>query len=139
MPQTHSASAAGAVLATDTMCAFTLSSFKITDTRARHNDTDYVSIAVAVGSKPAVTATKAMGDVNNGTHTVNLSIGKVEVGRNETVAFSYSIINSGHNKSEIEKALAEVVSAAASNGATAAAEAVGGALVGQIESVIGTV
>jgi hypothetical protein len=139
MPQTHLASAAGVVLATDTMCAFTLNSFKITDTRARHNDTDYVSIAVAVGNKPPITATKAMGDVNNGTHTVSLSIRNVEVGRNETVAFSYSIINSGHNKSEIEKALAEVVSAAASKGATAAAGAVGGALGGPIGSAVGAV
>ena len=61
---------------------FTLNSFRITDTRSVHNDTDFVAIAVAVGNKPPITApTVSMGDVNNGTHTVNVSIPNVVVGR----------------------------------------------------------
>jgi hypothetical protein len=55
--------------ATRTVYTYTLKSFKITDTRARHNDTDFVSMAVKVGANPPITApTKSMGDVNNGTH-----------------------------------------------------------------------
>jgi hypothetical protein len=34
---------------------FTLNSFKITETRSLHNDTDFVAISVAVGNKPPVT------------------------------------------------------------------------------------
>jgi hypothetical protein len=41
---------------------------------------------------------KPMGDVNNGTHTVNLSIPNVAVGPNDTVAFSYSIVNTGFDE-----------------------------------------
>src|SRR3954469_23999550 len=53
---------------------FTLNSFQITDTRALHNDTDLVSISVAVGNKAPITLpAKSMGDVNNGGHQVNLS------------------------------------------------------------------
>ena len=37
---------------------FTLDSFKITDTRALHNDTDFVEIAVVVGSNPPFTVPK---------------------------------------------------------------------------------
>ena len=33
---------------------FTLTNFRITDTRSLHNDTDFVSIAVAVGKNPPI-------------------------------------------------------------------------------------
>src|SRR3954470_7347926 len=49
---------------------FSLDSFRITDTRSRHEDTDFVTVSIAVGNKPAITKTKAMGNVNNGTHPV---------------------------------------------------------------------
>ena len=49
---------------------FSLDSFRITDTRSRHNDTDYATVSITVGSNPAVTKTVRVGDVNNGTHNV---------------------------------------------------------------------
>jgi hypothetical protein len=101
---------------------FTLTSFRITDTRSLHNDTDFVSIAVAVGKNPPITVpAKPMGDVNNGTHTVNLSIPNVAVGPNDTVAFSYSIVNIGYDKNSVEHALQSATNAAASKVAAAAA------------------
>ena len=93
---------------------FTLDSFRITDTRSVHNDTDFVSIGVAVGNNPPITVpVKDMGDVNNGTHTVNLSIPNVSVAPDQKVAFSYSIVNSGHDKDSLEKALTPVAGDAA--------------------------
>jgi hypothetical protein len=92
------------------VCTFTLDSFKISDTRSLHKDTVYVSIAVAVGSNPAITLpTKSMGDLNNGTYSINLSIPNVEVSAAEKVAFSYSIIKYGHDKDAIEQTLQKVV------------------------------
>jgi hypothetical protein len=92
------------------ICTFTLNSFKITDTRSLHRDTDYVSIAVAVGANPPITLpAKSMGDLDNGTFEVGLTIADVEVPAGQAVAFSYSIVNSGYNKNAIEQALQKVV------------------------------
>lgn len=119
---------------------FTVESFRITDTRSLHNDTDYVSLAVVVGLNPPITVpAKSMGDVNNGTHTVNLSIPNVAVGPNDAVAFTYSIVNSGYSSNLVEEALQKAVSAASSKAAAAAAGAVGGALGGPAGSIISTV
>jgi hypothetical protein len=74
---------------------FTLNSFQITETRALHNDTDYVSLSVAVGTKPPTTVVKSMGDVDNGTHEVNLSVPSIAVLPSESVALTYSIVNAG--------------------------------------------
>jgi hypothetical protein len=72
-----------------------LNSFKITETRSLHNDTDYVSLSVRVGTNPPTTVVKSMGDVDNGTHEVNLSVPNVAVSPSEAVAFTYSIVNAG--------------------------------------------
>jgi hypothetical protein len=117
---------------------FTLNSFRITDTRSLHNDTDFVSIAVAVGKNAPITVpTKPMGDVNNGTHTVNLTIPNVSVGPNDTVAFSYSIVNTGFDKNSVEHALQSATNAAASKIAAAGGGALGGIISGGSGAGIG--
>jgi hypothetical protein len=133
----------GDVLTTEqTVYTFTLNSFRITDTRSQHNDTDFVSIAVTVGSNPAITLpAKSMGDVNNGTHAVNLSIADVEIPAGQVVAFSYSIVNSGHDKDSVSQALQKLVSAASSKAVAAGAGAVGtgvGGPIGAGLAIIGT-
>jgi hypothetical protein len=106
---------------------FTLNSFRITDTRALHNDTDFVSISVAVGNNPPITVpVKAMGDVNNGTHQVNISIPNVMVAPGQKVAFSYAIVNTGHDADSFEKALLPVVASAAQKAVVKAVVAAGG-------------
>jgi hypothetical protein len=106
---------------------FTLNSFQITDTRALHNDTDLVSISVAVGGKPPITLpVKSMGDVNNGGHQVNLSIPNVVVNPGELVDFSYSIVNSGHDQDAVSKAIQQALGQAAGQGVTAGCGEVGG-------------
>lgn len=122
---------------------FTVDSFKITETRSVHNDTDYVSIAVVVGLNPPITApTMSMGDVNNGTHAVNLSVPNVPVGPGDAVAFTYTIVNSGYSSDLIEEALQKATAAAASKGGAAAAAAggaVAGGPLGSLIAVVGTV
>jgi hypothetical protein len=123
-----------------TVYTFTLNSFKITDTRSVHKDSDYVSVAVAVGANPPITLpAKSMGDLNNGTFAVNLSIPNVAVPAATVVAFSYSIVNSGHAKDSVSQALQKVVSAAASKAASAGAGALGGVLGGPLGAGIATV
>ena len=54
---------------------FTLRSFKITDTRSPHEDTDTVFAASAVAGGPTnAPPGKPMGDLNNGTYTVNFTV-----------------------------------------------------------------
>lgn len=99
---------------------FTLNSFQITDTRALHNDTDLVSISVAVGKNaPTTLPAKSMGDVNNGGHQVNLSIPNVTVNPGDVVVFSYSIVNAGHNQDKVSQALQQAVGQSAGQGITA--------------------
>jgi hypothetical protein len=113
---------------------FKLNSFRITDTRSVHNDTDFVSIAVAVGSNAPVTLPAvSMGDLNNGTYPVNISIPNIEVAAGERVAFSYSIVNTGYDQNTVEHDLSSAVASAASK----AAGAGGGALAGPVGEVIG--
>jgi hypothetical protein len=137
---THSGVNIGAV--TRTLYNFTLESFRITDTLSVHNDTDFVSISVKIGDHPPITLpTKSMGNVNNGVHNVGLSIPNLEVGPDTVVAFSYSIVNSGHDKDKIEQALNKVVSAASSKAVAAGAALVGTAVggpLGTLLAIVGT-
>jgi hypothetical protein len=125
-----------------TLYNFTLESFKITDTRSVHNDTDFVAVSVKVGSNAPITLpTKSMGDVNNGVHKVGLVVPNLDIPANTVVAFSYSIVNTGHDKDKVSQALEKVVSAAASKGASAGAAAVGsivGGPVGGLITLVGT-
>lgn len=119
---------------------FTLNSFKITNTRSLHEDSDYASIAVAVNKNPAVTSpSKSMGNLNNGTFPVNLSLPNIGVGPNDVVAFSYAIVNSGYNSDSVEQDLKKAAAALASKAATAGAGAVGGALGGPAGSLLSMV
>jgi hypothetical protein len=141
-PKTPIAPIAGGVKMTRTLYKFTLKSFKITDTRSVHEDTDYVSISVAVGQNPPVTQVKSMGNLNNGTFPVNLVIDNIAADANQAVAFAYTIVNSGYDKNSIEQALKQAVAAAATKaavaGGTAAGTALGGPVGGDIGGVVGS-
>ena len=97
---------------------FTLNSFQIDNTRSLHKDTDFVSISVAVGANPPIVSpAKAMGDLNNGTFKVGLSIPNVVVQPGQAVAFSYSIVNSGYAQNTIEQDLTKWIGEAAQKAA----------------------
>ena len=123
-----------------TAYTFTLNSFKITNTRSLHLDTDYVSISVAVGAnKPITLPPVSMGNINNGTYQVQLSIPDVSVAANQAVAFSYSIVNSGFNQNSLEHALNTFLTQAAEKAVTAGTAALGTALGGPAGGSLGSV
>jgi phospholipase C len=91
--------------------AFTMDSFGISNTRSRHNDTDVVTLSVTVGANPTVFVAKSMGDVNNGNHSVGLSI-EVDIPDDDTiVVFNYLIRNDSHGGNDAkEKAVQSALS-----------------------------
>ena len=118
---------------------FTLDSFQITDTRSRHEDTDYVTYTLLVkaqdGSGTPRMLTKYMGDVNNGVHSVNLSFSNVQVNPTDTVILNYLIVNSGHKAaSQITSTIESTASKLATQGGTLLGNAIvpgiGGSLLG---------
>jgi hypothetical protein len=100
---------------------FTVDSFQILNTRSRHKDTDHVSLSLKVGGKVYPTVVKHMGDLNNGTFKVKLSIPNVEVPTPETkVMMTYLIMNSGHDKDKVSGWLKKGAEGLLDKGAAAA-------------------
>ena len=86
---------------------FTMDNFGISNTRSLHNDTDFVFLSATVGANPPVFVQKSMGDVNNGAHSVGLSI-EVDIPDDDTeVVFSYLIINNGHGGNDAKQKAAQ--------------------------------
>lgn len=79
--------------------AFTLFSFEIDNTRSLHEDTDYLSWTLSVmpasGQVTTQTKVKSMGNINNGTHLVDLSFDNVSLNPADTVVLNYLIVNAG--------------------------------------------
>jgi hypothetical protein len=118
---------------------FALDSFRITDTRSLHEDTDYVSISLAVGAAAPITRVKYMGDVNNGTFKPGVSFDNVAVDPTMPAVFSYTIVNNGHGaKANVEKALEQAGTQLAQKAAQAAAKAVGAEIGSLLGASIGT-
>lgn len=124
---------------------FTMDSFGISNTRSRHNDTDYVFLSVTVGGNDPVFVQKSMGDVNNGNHSVGLSV-EVDIPDDDTpVVFSYLIMNSGHQgdnsrQRAAQAALSTVAEVIIQNKAvTATAIAIGEILVPLVVSALGAI
>ena len=112
-----------------TTFTFALDSFQIKDTRARHNDTDFVTFTLLVKPKDGPgtprSLQKAMGDVNNGLHPVNLAFTDIPVGPTDTVVLNYLIVNSGHSSpSQVESTLANTGITLATSAGTAAGTAI---------------
>jgi phospholipase C len=82
--------------ATPRFATFTMDHIGISETRSLHNDTDFVHLSATVGANPTVFVSKSLGDLNNGTHSVGLSI-EVDIPDDDTiVVFNYVIMNNGH-------------------------------------------
>lgn len=110
---------------------FKLVSMQVINTRSAHLDTDHASLTVAVGSNGApTTVVKDLGDMNNGTYPIGLSIGPIHINDpNIGVAMNYLILNSGHQShDEINKILTGTGDSLAAAGAKAATSAVGTAI-----------
>ena len=116
-----------------------LDSFRITDTRSQHEDTDFVSVSLAVGNKPPVSQTRSLGNVNNGTHPINLSFPTVKIAPNETAVLTYSMVNAGHQSPDaVTKALQAGTNSLAQKAAQIAATAAGSAIGEALGASIGT-
>jgi hypothetical protein len=75
---------------------FKLDNIRITNTRSRHEDTVYVTLGVKTGDQPIQTLQKRLGDLNNGTHNVDLEF-DIDVKPGTKTVMSYLIVNSGHS------------------------------------------
>jgi hypothetical protein len=75
----------------------TLDSFDIRNTRARHEDTNYVSLgATVVGGghqQHSPPQKKFLGNVNNGHHVIGLHINNIKVEPNGKLVMNYIMIN----------------------------------------------
>jgi hypothetical protein len=113
---------------------FTMDNFGISNTRSLHNDTDFVYMSVTVGANPSIFVQKSMGDVNNGTHNVGLSI-DVDIPDDDTiVVFNYLILNNGHGGNDAkakaaQAALSTIAKAVIAHKAISGAVLVGAVLV----------
>jgi hypothetical protein len=110
---------------------FRLVSMQVLNTRSAHLDSDKVSLTVGVGPNPnPTTVTKDLGDVNNGTYQIGLSIGPIQISDpNIGIAMNYLILNSGHQShDEVNKILTGTGASLAAAGAKAATSAVGAAV-----------
>lgn len=137
---------------------FSLDSFRITNTRSRHEDTDYVSVTLLVkepnGTATPKTLTKSLGNVNNGTHAIGLSFPNVAISSTQEAVFNYLIVNSGHaSESQVYSVLENAGGSLATKGLVAAGAALGsllpipglgtligagaGYLVGELKSILG--
>lgn len=123
---------------------FSLDSFRITDTRSRHEDTDYVSFTLLVrdanGQGTPQTLKKAMGNVNNGTHNVGLSFPNVVIPVNGSIVFNYLIVNSGHqSESDVYKVLETTGGSLANKGLVAGGTALGSAILPGLGTILGAI
>ena len=118
---------------------FAIDSFTIRNTRSVHQDTDYVSASLVVGTSPPLSQSKAMGDLNNGTYSPGIAFNGIPVADDQNVVLTYAIVNSGHsNPSDVESGLKQAVSTLGSKAAQIAATVAAGAVGAEIGGSIGT-
>lgn len=100
-------------------CTLTLENFRIYNTRAWDDDTDYVDIGIKIGNNNAITRFQSMGDVDNGVYPINL---KVVVGIDpkitdtDNINFTFNILNKGGNQNlnEIKSSMDNVANSISS-------------------------
>jgi len=100
---------------------FTLDSFGITQTRSKHEDTNFAAFTLKLGSSPPTTLFNSVGNVDNGTHPLQMSFTGVEIGQDDSFIFNYLIVNAGSATSDEVRAALEAVGAAWSSGGGPAA------------------
>jgi hypothetical protein len=80
---------------------FELVSFAIGNTRALHNDTDYVAAALTHNGQLMPVQARKAGDVNNGTHAVGFAFSIPDTyNYSDTFTFSYLVMNHGGGKTQ---------------------------------------
>lgn len=122
-----------------TTYTISVDSVRITNTRSLHEDTDFATASVTVGTGQPQTQTKALGNLNNGTHPVGLTFSGITVPAGQKVVLSYAMVNNGHGSpSEVQTMLTQAGNTLANKAAQAAATAIGGAIGAELGSSIGS-
>jgi hypothetical protein len=94
-----------------------IDSFGITQTRSKHEDTNYIGLTLKLGSLTPMTVVQALGNVNNGTHPVsNVSYNGIDFGQDDTLVFNYVMVNAGSTNIDQARAALEAVGVAWVNG-----------------------
>jgi PASTA domain len=96
----------------------TIDSIGITQTRSKHEDTNYIGLILKLGSlDPQKPVIQSLGNMNNGNHPVNLSTGVFDFGQDDTLLFNYVIVNAGStNIDQVNAVLGATVTAWAKGG-----------------------
>jgi hypothetical protein len=80
---------------------FTLKSFALSNTRSLHEDTNYLALALTQNEKQLPPQVRKIGNVNNGTKQVNMTISISGTYKTaDTFTFSYILINHGGGSTE---------------------------------------
>ncbi len=120
-------------------CTIGLDSFFIKTTRSLHKDTDFVTVSLAIANRPTLSQTRAVGDVGDGNHALNMSFPHVSIAPHETAVLTYAIVNSGHQDSgKVIQTLEQAIKDIATLGAKFAASEAGAALGATLGASIGT-
>ena len=95
---------------------FRLDQFRITNTRAVHNDTDVVGFTLKFGSQ-SYTQALNYGDVNNGNHDLGLEFPVMQIVDPTTVVtLAFSIVNAGNETDQVVAVLQKGVDQAIKSG-----------------------
>jgi hypothetical protein len=122
-----------------TTYTISVDSVRITNTRSLHEDTDFATASITIGTGQPQTQTKALGNLNNGTHPIGFSFPGITVPAGQKVVLTYAIVNNGHGSpGEVQKLLTQAGTSLANKAAQAAAAAVGGAIGAELGASIGS-
>jgi hypothetical protein len=78
----------------------TFQSFGISNTRAPHDDTDYLAVNMSINQVPLTPQTKRVGNVDNGEYDVGFYFDLEDtVQPNDQIVFNYIIVNHGGDSS----------------------------------------
>ncbi len=94
----------------------TFDSFGITQTRSKHEDTNYIGLTLKLRTMAPMTKVLPLGNVKNGTHPVNFSFLGIDFGQDDTLVFNYVIMNAGSTNIDQVNAVWESVGPAWANG-----------------------
>ena len=123
--------------------SFQFDSYHIFTTRSLNDDTNFLSVSIAVNGRVPENQTRSMGDNDNGPHPVSLHLKPILVDSpNTKVVYNYAIVNAGHgNGSEIIKKLQTTLEELANLGSawagTTTGAAIGGTFGGPIGAAVG--
>ena len=94
----------------------TVDSFGITQTRSKHEDTNYIGATLNIGNLTKMFMVQPLGNVNNGTHPVNLSFSGIDFGQDDTLVFNYIMVNVGSTNIDQVRAALKAAGAAWAEG-----------------------